>query len=96
MGNREKSYMNNKFKKSAPIWSGEFELPNGSNSVSDFQDYFEYTFTKKKHGEKDVNSPIGICLNKMENRIAFKIETRFYYVFLTSETRNYLEALKVR
>ena len=39
--------MNNKFKKSAPTWSGEFELPNGSNSVSDFQDYFEYTFTKK-------------------------------------------------
>ena len=51
---------------------------------------------KKKHEEKDVNSPIGICLNKMENRIAFKIETRFYYVFLSSETRNYLEALKVR
>ena len=47
MENREKSYMNNKFKKSAPTWSGEFELPNGSNSVSDFQDYFEYTFTKK-------------------------------------------------
>ena len=46
MENREKS-MNNKFKNSAPIWSGEFELPNGSNSVSDFQDYFEYTFTKK-------------------------------------------------
>ena len=47
MENREKSYMNNKFKKSALTWSGEFELPNGSNSVSDFQDYFEYTFTKK-------------------------------------------------
>ena len=49
---------------------------------------------QKKHGEKDVNSPIGICLNKMENRIAFKIKTRFYYVFLTSETKKLLGSTK--
>ena len=49
---------------------------------------------KKKHGEKDVNSPIGICLNKMENRIALKIKTRFYYVFLTSETKKLLGSTK--
>ena len=45
--NREKSYVKNKFKKSAPTWIGEFELPDGSYSVSDFKDCFEYTFTKK-------------------------------------------------
>ena len=44
--NREKTYMNNKFKKSAQTWSGEFELPDGSYSVSGFQYYFGYTFTK--------------------------------------------------
>ena len=33
---------NNKFKISAPTWSDEFELPDGSCSVSDIQDYFEY------------------------------------------------------
>ena len=38
--NREKSYINNKYKRSAPTWSGEFEFPEGSYSVSDFQDYF--------------------------------------------------------
>ena len=33
---------NNKFKISAPTWSEEFELPDGSYSISDIQDYFEY------------------------------------------------------
>ena len=36
------SYNNNKFKISAPTWSDEFELPNGSNLISDIKDYFEY------------------------------------------------------
>ena len=27
---------------SAPTWNGKFELPDGSYSVSDIQDYFEY------------------------------------------------------
>ena len=33
------SCKNNKFKISALTWNEEFELPNGSYSVSDFQDY---------------------------------------------------------
>ena len=40
--NIKKSYKNNKFKISAPMWNEEFELPDGSNSISDIQDYFEY------------------------------------------------------
>ena len=36
------SYNNNKFKISAPTWNDEFELPDGSYSVSDIQDYFKY------------------------------------------------------
>ena len=36
------SYNNNRFKISAPTWNGEFELPDGSYSVSDIQDYFRY------------------------------------------------------
>ena len=38
----KKSYKNNKFKISAPTWNEEFELPDGSYSVSDIQHYFEY------------------------------------------------------
>ena len=36
------SYNNNRFKVSAPTWNDKFELPDGSYSVSDIQDYFEY------------------------------------------------------
>ena len=49
---------------------------------------------QKNHGEKDVNLSIWICVNKTENRIAFKIETRFYIVFLTSETKKLLGSTK--
>ena len=41
--NIKKSYKNNKLKISAPTWNEEFELSDGSNSISDIQDYFEYT-----------------------------------------------------
>ena len=40
--NIRSSYNNNKFKISAPTWNDEFELPDGSYSISDIQDYFEY------------------------------------------------------
>ena len=40
--NIKKSYKNNRFKISAPTWNEEFELPGGSYSISDIQDYFEY------------------------------------------------------
>ena len=40
--NIKSSYNNNKFRISAPTWNDKFELPDGSYSVSDIQDYFEY------------------------------------------------------
>ena len=39
--NIKRSYNNNRFKISAPTWNDKFELPDGSNSVSNIQDYFE-------------------------------------------------------
>ena len=44
--NIKSSYNNNKFKISAPTWNDEFELPDGSYSISDIQDYFEYILKK--------------------------------------------------
>ena len=37
-----KSSYNNKFKISTPTWNDKFELPDGSCSLSDIQDYFKY------------------------------------------------------
>ena len=52
--NIKKSYKNNKFKISAPTWNEEFELPDGSYSVSDIEDYFDYIL--KRH-ETITNNP---------------------------------------
>ena len=35
-------YNNNKFKISAPTWNDTFDLPDGSYSISDIHDYFEF------------------------------------------------------
>ena len=66
------SYENNKFKISAPTWSDEFELPDGSLSISDIQDYFEHIL--KKHSENVDNQSMKIYDNKIENRVTFKIK----------------------
>ena len=44
--NIKSSYNYNKFKISAPTWNEEFTLPDGSCSVSDIQNYFEYILKK--------------------------------------------------
>ena len=44
--NIKSSYNDSKFKISAPTWNDKFELPDGSYSVSDIQDYFEYILKK--------------------------------------------------
>ena len=62
--NIKSSYNNNKFKISAPTWNDKFELPDGSNSVSDIQDCFGYILTE--HGE-DIDKPfVQIYVNKIE------------------------------
>ena len=47
-----------------------FDLPDGSYSIADIQDYFV-----KKHETLTENPPIQIYPNKIKNRIVFKIKT---------------------
>ena len=69
----KKSCKNNKFKISAPTWNEEFELPEGSYSVSDVQECFKYIL--EEHGEKKAdNLLITIYVNKIKNRITFNIK----------------------
>ena len=72
----KKSHINNKFKLSELTWNEEFELLDGSYFVSDIQKYFEYFL--KKHGEETDNLSIRIYVNKIENRMTFKIKTGYY------------------
>ena len=46
--NIKSAYNNNKFKISAPTWNDEFDLPDGSYSIADIQDYFEFIIKKHK------------------------------------------------
>ena len=62
----------------------EFELPDGSYLISNIQDYFEYAV--KKHNENVDNLSSRIYVNKIENRITFKIKTGYYLELLTPET----------
>ena len=86
--NIKSSNNNNKFKISAPKWSEEFKLPDGSYPISNIQDYFEYIL--KKHSENVDNPSIRIYVNKIENRITFKIENGYYLELLTPETMKLL------
>ena len=69
--NIKSSCNNNKFKISPPKWNDKFELPDGSYSVSDIQDYFEYIL--KKHGENTDKPSVQIYVNKIEHRVTFKM-----------------------
>ena len=86
--NVKSSYNNNKFKISAPTWSEEFELPDGSYSILDIQNYFEYIL--KKHSESVDNPSIRMYINRIENRITFKIKSGYYLELLTLETMKLL------
>ena len=81
--NIKSSYNNNKFKISASTWNDEFELPAGSYSVSDIPDYFKYIL--KKVGENTNKPSVQIYVNKMENRITFKIKDGYSLEILTPE-----------
>ena len=92
--NKKNSYNNNKFKISVPAWNDKFELPDGSYSVSDIQDYFDYI--NKKHKTVTDDPSIMIYVSKIENRITFKIKTEYHRGLLTPEWWNCLEALKIK
>ena len=63
--NIKPAYNNNKFKMSAPTWNDEFDLPDGSYSISDIQDYFGYII--KKHETIADNPPMQIEQNKKKD-----------------------------
>ena len=59
-------------------------MPDGSYSVSEIQDYFEFII--KKHEALTENLPMQIYPNKIKNRIVFKIKTGYKLELLSPET----------
>ena len=54
------------------LYNITFDLPDGSYSIDDIQDYFEFII--KKHETLSENASIQIYPNKIKNRIIFKIK----------------------
>ena len=73
--NIKSEYNNNKFKISASIWNEDFDLLDGSYSIPDIQDYFEFII--KKYETLTESPPVQIYPNKTKSRIVFKIKTGY-------------------
>ena len=58
-------------------------MPDGSYSISYIQDYFEYNL--KKLETKIKNLPVEIYVNKIKNRVVFKIKTGYKLGLLSPE-----------
>ena len=71
MENIRKLYKNIKFKISDPTWNEEFELSDGSCSVSDIQEYSEYILNNI---EKRLM--VTIIIQQKYIKINYKIEFR--------------------
>ena len=74
------------FKISAPTWNDTFDLLDGSYSIADIQDYFDFIITK--HETLTENPPVQIYPNKIKSRIVFKINTGYKLELLTLGTIN--------
>ena len=90
--NIKSEYNNNKFRFSAPKWNNTFDLPDGSYSITEIQDYFEFII--QKHKTLTGNPPIQIYPNKIKNRIVFRIKTGYKLEMLTPETMRLLTNTK--
>ena len=90
----KKSYKHNEFEISGPTWDEEFELPNGSYFVLDVQSYFDYVV--KKHETLTDSPPIQIYVNRIKNKIVFKLKTGYRLEIQSSETMRLLGSTEKR
>ena len=82
--NERKQYKNSKQKIITPTWNDKFELPDNSYSVPDIQDYIEYII---KIQETLTTIPaICVYINRINNRLVFKIKGAYKLELKTPET----------
>ena len=66
--------------------------PDGSYSISDIQNYFDYIL--KKHREGIDKPSVQVYVNKIENRVTFKIKNGYSLELLISQTMKLLRSTK--
>ena len=67
-----------------PTRNDQFELSDGSYSVSDIQDYIEFIIKKNKTLTKIP--PIHVYINRVNNRLVLKIDDGYKLELQTPET----------
>ena len=92
MENIKSAYKNNNLKHLLQLGMMNFICLMDHISVSNIQDYFEYIV--KKHETIANNSPVQIYMNRIENRIVFKIKTGYKLELLSPETMELLGSTK--
>ena len=90
--NIRKQYKNNELKIIVSTWNDEFELPNGSYSVSDIQDYIEFII--KKHETLTTIPSIHVYINNINDRLVFKIKDGYKLELQKPETMKLLGSTK--
>ena len=75
-----------------PTWDDTLDLPHGSYSIVNIQDYFEIIIKKKKNFTE--NLIVQTFLNKIKTRIVFKIKTSYKLESLIPETMRLLGSTK--
>ena len=68
--NIQESSNKNKFKISTPIWHDEFELPNGSYSLSDIPSYFQYRLKRTQFNH----------LASLAKWLSVRLRTKWFWV----------------
>ena len=90
--NINSAFNNRNCKIYAPTQNDEFDLPEGSYFVSGIQDYFEYIIENRKTIAN--NTPVQIYVNKIKNRVVFKIKLGYKLELLSLETIKLLGSTK--
>ena len=85
--NIKSQYNNNKLKITAPTWNETFDLPDGSYTIADIQDFCLDIIKKYEPAIKsNEESPVLIYPDEIKNRIIFKIKIGYKLEPLTKET----------
>ena len=74
----------------------KFELPSGSYSVSNIRDYFKCIIKNHKTVTNNPQIRIFTYVDKIENRIIFKIKIGYYLELLTPKTMKLLGSTKTK
>ena len=76
----------------ASMWNDEFELPDSSYPVSDIQDYIEFII--KKCETLTTIPSIHVYINRINNRLVFKIKDGYKLELQTRETMKSFDSTK--